>query len=469
MDKASDPVFDVLVIGGGPGGYVAALRAAQLGLRTALVEREHLGGICLNWGCIPTKALLHSADTLRRIRQAGALGIRVAPPEVDFSAMVGRSRTVAQRLSRGIAGLLKKAGVQVFEGQARFGADAQLRVRQADGREHTVAAHHHVLATGARARALPDLPFDGERVWSYRDALSAARVPASLVVVGAGAIGLEFASFYSTLGTQVTVLEAQAQVLPGGDVDVSRFMEKSMQQDGIAVRTQARVQQVQRTESGLRVALTSAAGDEAMEAEHVLVAIGLAGNTDELGLEHTGVQTECGLITVDAWGATAHAGIHAIGDVVGLPMLAHKAMHQGIVVAERIAGLRQGGVPPHPAIPACTYGHPHSAAVGLTEEQAHALGQPLRVGRFPLEGNGKAVAIGEAHGFVKTIFDDTTGALLGAHIVGPEATEMIQGFAIAMGLESTEAELMETVFPHPTVSESMHESVLAAQGRALHI
>ncbi|QHE83891.1 dihydrolipoyl dehydrogenase [Hydrogenophaga sp. BPS33] len=468
MDK-QETVFDVLVIGGGPGGYVAALRAAQLGLRTALVEREHLGGICLNWGCIPTKALLHSADTLRRIRGAGALGIRVAPPEVDFPAMVARSRTVAQRLSRGIAGLLKKAGVQVFEGHAHFGPDAQVRVRHADGSERTVAARHQVLATGARARALPTQPFDGERVWSYRDALSASRVPASLVVVGAGAIGLEFASFYATLGTQVTLVEAMGQVLPGGDADVSRFMQKTLQQDGIAVRTQARVQQVEHTANGVRVGVESAAGNETLETEHVLVAIGLLGNTEELGLEHTRVQSDRGLVTVDAWGATAHAGIHAIGDVTGLPMLAHKAMHQGIVVAERIAGLRRGGDAPHPAIPACTYGHPHSAAVGLTEAQARARGQALRVGRFPLEGNGKAVAIGEASGFVKAIFDEASGALLGAHIVGPEATEMIQGFAIAMGLESTEAELMETVFPHPTVSESMHESVLAAHGRGLHI
>lgn len=465
----SDSAFDVLVIGGGPGGYVAALRAAQLGLRTALVEREHLGGICLNWGCIPTKSLLHGADTLRRIRQAGALGIRVAPPEVDFPAMIGRSRAVATKLSQGIAGLLKKAGVQVHEGHARFGADAQMRVRRADGSELALSARHHVLATGARARELPLMRFDGDRVWSYRDALSARRLPASLVVAGAGAIGLEFASFYAALGTQVTVVEAQPRVLPGGDADVSRFMEKALKQDGMALRTGSSVKQVQRLESGVRVVVASSTGEEVLEADHLLVAIGLVGNTEDLGLEHTRVHCERGLIAVDGWGATAHAGIHAIGDVTGLPMLAHRAMHQGVVVAERIAGLRAHGSAPHPAIPACTYGHPHTAALGLNEDQARALGKPVRVGRFPLEGNGKAVAVGEASGFVKTIFDEASGALLGAHIIGAEATEMIQGFAIAMGLESTEAELMETVFPHPTVSESMHESVLSAYGLALHI
>ena len=466
---AADKDLDLLVIGGGPGGYVAALRAAQLGLRTALVEREQLGGICLNWGCIPTKALLHGADTLRRIREAGALGIRVAAPEVDLPAMIARSRSVARQLSQGIAGLLKKAGVEVIAGQASFDAQARIRVKTCGGGERLLPARHTVLATGARARALPDLPFDGERVWSYREALSPARLPASLLVVGAGAIGLEFASFYAALGTQVTVVESEPRVLPTADAEVSRFVEQALRQDGITVRTACRLKAVRHGDDGLHLSLGSAAGPQNVQAERVLLAIGLQANTEGLGLEHTRVRLEHGHIAADGWGATAHPGIHAIGDVTGLPMLAHRAMHQGLWVAERIAGQHAGAPAPQPAVPACTYGHPHTAALGLTEEQARALGKPLRVGRFPLAGNGKAVAVGEASGFVKTLFDAGSGALLGAHIVGAEATELIQGFAIAMGLESTEHELMETVFPHPTVSEALHESVLHAHGRALHI
>ena len=321
----------------------------------------------------------------------------------------------------------------------------------------------------ARARALPDLPFDSNKVWSYRDALSAQRLPSSLLVIGAGAIGLEFASFYAALGTRVTVLEAQPRVLPGGDADVSAFVEKTMTRDGVAFHIGSTLVRAEQTPSGLRATVNGPSGEAAIEAEHMLVAIGLVGNTETLGLQTTRVKVEHGLIKVNEWGETTHPGIHAIGDVVGLPMLAHKAMHQGILVAERIAGQHRDGPAPHPAIPACTYGHPQTASIGMSEAEAKAQGRTLRVGRFPLEGNGKAVAVGEAAGFVKTLFDNGTGELLGAHIAGPEATEMIQGFAIAMGLESTEAELMATVFPHPTISEAMHESVLAAYGRALHI
>jgi len=467
--QAQDRSWDVLVIGGGPGGYVAALRAAQLGLRTALVEREHLGGICLNWGCIPTKALLHASDTLRRIRGAGELGIRVAQPEIDLAAMISRSRAVANRLSRGVAGLLRKAGVQVFDGHASFTPDAQVRIAAADGGTQTLRARHTIVATGARARALPPLPFDGQRVWSYRDALAPGHLPRSLLVVGAGAIGLEFASFYAALGTQVTVLEAQPRILPTGDAEVSAFVQRALAKDGIAVKVACTLIRAEVSQRSVRATVRGAAGDEVIEAEHALVAIGLVGNTEGLGLEHTGVKLSHGLIGVDAWGATAHPGIHAIGDVTGLPMLAHKAMHEGVLCVERLAGLRAGHPAPVAPIAACTYGHPQTASVGLTEDEAKVTGAPLRVGRFPLEGNGKALAIGEATGFVKTIFNADSGALLGAHIVGPEATELIHGFVLAQGLEATEAELIETVFPHPTISESMHESVLGAFGRALHV
>jgi len=459
--------FDVLVIGGGPGGYVAALRAAQLKLRTALVEREHLGGICLNWGCIPTKSLLHTADTLRRIRHAGDLGLGVAEPSIDFLHVMARSRDVAKRLNRGILQLLRKAGVTVFDGHASFSPDRSVRVRSANGSSQTLQAHHTLVATGAQARALPALPFDGDRVWRYREALAASALPKSLLVIGAGAIGMEFASFYATLGTQVTVVEAQTRVLPTGDADVSAFVAKAFERDGIRLYTGARLDTAQVGTDGVQVTLSTATGHETLQAERVLVAVGLAGNTDGLGLEHTRVVLERGLIVADGSGRTADPTVHAIGDVTGAPMLAHRASHQGLACVERIAG--HAVSPEAPLIPSCVYSHPQSASVGLTEDEARALGRPLRVGRFPLEASGKAIAIGEASGFVKTVFDADTGALLGAHIVGPDAPELIHGFTLAGTLEATEAELMETVFPHPTLSEALHESVLAAFGRPLHI
>ncbi|MHA7598541.1 dihydrolipoyl dehydrogenase [Alicycliphilus sp. T452] len=460
--------FDVVVIGGGPGGYVAALRAAQLGLRTALVERESLGGICLNWGCIPTKALLHAADTLRRIRHAGALGITVSAPEVDFGKLVARSRQVSQRLNRGVAHLLGKAGVGVFMGTASIPAAGQVRVAGAQGRPQLLRAARTIVATGARARELPMLPFDGDRVWSYRDALSARSLPRSLAVVGAGAIGMEFASFYAALGTEVTVVEAAPRVLPASDEEVSAFVQQAMARDGVRFLVGARLQQGQVRADGVHLTVEQGGAAQQLQAERVLVAVGLAGNVDGLGLERTRVAVEQGLIRVADWGATAEPGIHAIGDVTGAPMLAHKASHEAIACVEHIAGLRQGAQHRAP-IPACVYGHPQSAGVGLTEAQARQRGGEVRVGRFPLEGNGKAIAIDEAAGFVKTVFDAATGELLGAHLVGPEATELVHGYTLAATLETTEAELMETVFPHPTLSEAMHEAVLAAYGRALHI
>lgn len=460
--------FDLVVIGGGPGGYVAALRAAQLKLRTALVEREGLGGICLNWGCIPTKALLHSADTVRRIRHAGAQGITVSEPQVDFGKLVARSRQVSQRLNRGVAHLLKKAGVSVFMGTASIPAAGQVQVTDAQGPPQLLQAGHTIVATGARARELPMLPFDGDRVWGYREALSAKALPQSLVVIGAGAIGMEFASFYATLGTQVTVVEAAPRVLPTGDEEVSAFVQQSMAKEGIRFLTGARLVAGQVRVDGMQLTVARDGKHLPLQAERVLVAVGLAGNSDGLGLEHTRVAVNQGLIEAGDWGATAEPGIYAIGDITGAPMLAHKASHEGVACVEHIAGLRSGAQH-HAPIPACVYSHPQSASVGLTEAQARQMGAKLRVGKFPLEGNGKAIAIDEAAGFIKTVFDEATGELLGAHLVGPEATELVHGYTLAATLEATEAELMETVFPHPTLSEAMHEAVLAAYGRALHI
>lgn len=459
--------FDVVVIGGGPGGYVAALRAAQLQLRTALVERESLGGICLNWGCIPTKALLHTADTLRRIRHAGALGITVAEPQVDFGAVMARSRQVSQRLNRGVVHLLKKAGVTVYMGNATLQPGKQVQVADASGQHQMLQARNVVLATGARARALPLLPFDGDRVWGYRDALSAKALPRSLVVIGAGAIGMEFASFYAALGTQVTVVEAAARVLPASDEEVSAFVQQSMAGQEIRFLTGARLRQAQVLADGVQLTVDQGSGHEELLAERVLVAVGLTGNVEGLGLEGSRVVVEQGLIQAGDWGATAEPGIYAIGDITGAPMLAHKASHEGIVCVEHIAGLRSGRQQ-HAPIPACVYSHPQSASVGLTEAQARQHVAEVRVGKFALEGNGKAIAIDEASGFIKTVFDANTGELLGAHLVGPEATELVHGYTLAATLEATEADLIDTIFPHPSLSEAMHEAVLAAFGRALH-
>ena len=460
--------FDVVIIGGGPGGYVAALRAAQLKLRTAVVERENLGGICLNWGCIPTKALLHAADTLRRIQHADALGISVGQPTVNFGKVMDRSRQVSKRLNRGVTHLLKKAGVSVFMGSAQLLNAREVQCTDAKGEAQRLKAGHIVIATGASARELPMLPFDGKRVWGYRDALSAKELPKSLAVIGAGAIGMEFASFYASLGTQVTVIEAADRVLPASDADVSAFVQQSMANDGIQFLTSAKLVAAKVNEGDVELSVEQGGQLRSLRAKRVLVAVGLAGNTAGLGLEHTAVSLDRGIIATEAWGATSEPGVFAIGDVAGPPMLAHKASHEGLACIEHIAGLRTGAQA-HPVIPACVYSHPQSASVGLTEAQARERGLDVRVGKFPLEGNGKAIAIDEATGFVKTLFDSVTGELLGAHLVGAEATELVHGFTLASSLEATEAELMETVFPHPSLSEAMHEAVLAAYGRALHI
>lgn len=467
MAHAEKP-FDLVVIGGGPGGYVAALRASQLGLRTALVERDQLGGICLNWGCIPTKALLHAADTLRRICRAGDLGILVGDPQVDFERVIQRSREVSLQLNRGVTHLLRKAGVQVFGGVAELISAKELQVTPAERKPFRLSGRHILVATGARARELEMLPFDGDRVWSYRDALSARQLPQSLVVVGSGAIGMEFASFYATLGAKVTVLEAAPRLLPSGDEEISQFMYKAFCKEGIRCLTGSTLVGASVDQYGVRLNLKHADKEELLSADRVLVAVGLKGNSEGLGLSRTNAKVENGLIQVGDWGQTAEPGLYAIGDVTGAPMLAHKASHQAVVAVEHMAGLRQGA-PQSAAIPACVYSHPQSAAVGLTEAQARQTGIDVKVGRFPLQANGKALAIDEGEGFIKTIFNAATGELLGAHLVGPESTELVHGYTIAATLESTEAELMDTVFPHPTLSEAMHEAVLAAYGRALHI
>lgn len=460
--------FDLVVIGGGPGGYVAALRASQLGFRTALVERDQLGGVCLNWGCIPTKALLHAADTLRRIRRAGDLGILVSEPQVDFERVIQRSREVSLQLNRGVAHLLKKAGVQVFSGVAELVSARGLQVTPAEGEPLRLSGRHILVATGARARELELLPFDGDRVWSYRDALSVKHAPSSLVVVGSGAIGMEFASFFATLGTRVTVLEAAPRLLPSGDEEISQFMHKAFSKEGIRCLTGITLVGGNVHQDGVTLSLKYAGEDELLHADRVLVAIGLKGNSEGLGLSRTRAIVENGLIQVGDWGQTREPGLYAIGDVTGAPMLAHKASHQAVAAVEHMAGLRQGAQL-SAVIPACVYSHPQSAAVGMTEAQARQTGIDVKVGKFPLQANGKALAIDEGEGFIKTIFNAATGELLGTHLVGPESTELVHGFTIAATLESTEAELMDTVFPHPTLSEAMHEAVLAAYGRAVHI
>ncbi len=459
--------FDVVVLGGGPGGYVAAIRAAQLGLKTALVEREHLGGICLNWGCIPTKALLRSAEVLELARQGREFGVVVEGMRPDLAAMVRRSRQVARRLNRGVGHLMKKNGIAVVEGHGRLDGAGVVRVRRADGGEAVLKAAHVILATGARARELPGLEADGERVWTYRHALVADRIPESLLVVGSGAIGMEFASFFATLGSRVTVVEVMERVLPAEDGEVSAFVRKAFERRGIRIHTETTVRALAPVEDGVEALLVGPEGERRERFARVILAVGIVGNVEDIGLETVQVRVEKSHIVTDGFGRTDTPGVWAIGDVAGPPWLAHKASHEGIICVEAIAGLD-----PHPLdprrIPACTYTHPQVASVGWSEDEARAQGHEVRVGRFPLVANGKALAVGDTEGFVKTVFDARTGELLGAHMVGHEVTEMIQGFTVAMGLETTEVELMETVFPHPTISEAMHEAVLDAFGRVIH-
>jgi dihydrolipoamide dehydrogenase len=464
--------YDVIVLGSGPGGYVAAIRCAQLGLKTAIVERENLGGICLNWGCIPTKAMLRSAEIFHYMQHAGDYGLVAQGIEADLAAIVKRSRGVAKQLNQGIGHLMKKNKIAVHMGTGILTGANSLTVKSDKGEEH-LTAKHIIVATGARARDLPFAPADGKRVWTYRHAMTPAELPSKLLVIGSGAIGIEFASFYNDLGSKVTVVEMLDRIVPVEDADVSAFLERSLKKQGITIMTGAGVEAIKVSETGITATIKDKAGaSTTSDFSHVIVAIGIVPNTENIGLEGLAEMDRC-FIQIDPYGRTKTPGLWAIGDCTPGPWLAHKASHEGVTCAEAIAKeMGNAEVHPHPLnrnnIPGCTYCHPQIASVGLTEAKAKDAGYEVRVGNFPFIGNGKAIALGEAEGFIKTVFDAKTGELLGAHMVGAEVTELIQGYTVGKTLETTEAELMQTVFPHPTLSEMMHESVLDAYGRALH-
>ena len=463
--------FDIAVIGGGPGGYVAAIRAAQLGFKTVVIEREHLGGICLNWGCIPTKALLRTAEVLTLFHHADEFGLKAKDIGFDLTKVVSRSRKVAGRLSSGVAYLLKKHKVAVIDGTARLKGRGVIAVTGKDGKSLAeVEAKHIIVATGARARSLPGLEPDGKLIWTYKEAMVPDVTPKSLLVVGSGAIGIEFASFYNALGVKVTVVEIMDRILPVEDEEVSAFAKKSFEKQGIKIFTGAKVDKLEKGADSVKATLTLKDGkQETQEFSRVILAVGIVGNVENLGLEEQGVKIDKSHIVIDEYCRTGVPGLYAIGDVVGPPWLAHKASHEGIICVEKIAGKNDVHPMKVTNIPGCTYSHPQVASVGLTEAAAKSNGREIKVGRFPYQGNGKAIALGEPEGFVKTIFDAKTGELLGAHMIGAEVTELIQGFGLAKTLETTEAELMEAIFPHPTLSEMMHESVLDAYGRVIHI
>jgi len=465
--------FDLLILGGGPGGYVAAIRARQLGMKTALVEREHLGGICLNWGCIPTKALLHTAEIHHLAENAGEFGLDIKDVSFDIKKVVKRSRAVAGQLNAGVTHLLKKNKVAVFEGQGRLAGPGRVAVEKGGKAVAELTAKHIILATGARARTLPGLEPDGKLIWTYRHAMVLKTMPKSLLVVGSGAIGIEFASFYRTLGAEVTVVEVLDRVLPVEDEEISALAHKAFEAQGITLHVSTGVTELKTGKNNVIATLepvdkNSGGKKRSLTVDRVILAVGITGNVEDLGLEGTKVVVEKGHIKADQWSRTGEPGVYAIGDLTGPPWLAHKASHEGIVCVEHIAGVK--GV--HPLvkenIPGCTYCRPQVASVGLTERAARDQGRKVKVGRFPYMGNGKAIAMGESEGLIKTVFDAQTGELLGAHMIGAEVTELIQGFAIARQCESTEAELMGTVFPHPTLSEMMHESVLDAYGQVIH-
>ncbi len=469
----ADP-YDVIVLGSGPGGYVAAIRCAQLGLKTAIVERENLGGICLNWGCIPTKALLRSAEVLHNMKHAAAYGLAADNIRADLDAVVKRSRGVAKQLNQGVTHLMKKNKIAVHMGEGKLFAPGKLEVKGEKGTE-ALAAKHIIVATGARARDLPFAKADGKRVWTYRHAMTPTEMPGKLLVIGSGAIGIEFASFYNDMGADVTVVEMMDRIVPVEDADVSAFLEKALVKQGMTILTGAGVEKIEVSASGIKAAIKGKDGKVvASDFSHVIVAVGIVPNTENIGLEALGIKAERGIIAIDDYGRTNVKGVWAIGDVTPGPWLAHKASHEGVIAAESIAKeLGNKDVHPHAMdrrnIPGCTYCHPQIASVGLTEARAREAGYTVKAGTFPFIGNGKAIALGEPEGFVKTVFDAKTGELLGAHMIGAEVTELIQGYVVGKTLETTEAELMATVFPHPTLSEMMHESVLAAYGRALHI
>ncbi len=465
----ADSSFDVIVVGGGPGGYVTAIRGAQLGMKIALVEEKHLGGICLNWGCIPTKALLRSSEIYHNMLHAADYGLSAKEVGYDLAAVVKRSRAVSKRLNGGVGHLLKKNKVTVFDGRGRLAGPGKVEVTKDGKAVAGLAAKHVILATGARARTLPGLEPDGKFVWTYMEALVPDVMPKSLLVIGSGAIGIEFASFFHTLGSEVTVVEVLPRILPVEDAEIAQLAHKRFKKDGMTILTGAKVTGLKKGKAAVTATIEDEKGKTSeLTVERVISAVGVVGNVEDLGLETTKAKAERGSIVADEVSRTAEPGVYAIGDVAGPPMLAHKAEHEGVVCIETIAGVK--GV--HPIdklkIPGCTYCHPQIASVGLTEARAKEAGREVKVGRFPFMGNGKAIALGEPEGLVKTVFDAKTGQLLGAHMVGAEVTELIQGFVVAMGLETTEEDLMHTVFPHPTLSQMMHESVLDAYGRAIH-
>ncbi|AZO14843.1 dihydrolipoyl dehydrogenase [Mesorhizobium sp. M2A.F.Ca.ET.043.05.1.1] len=477
--------YDVIIIGSGPGGYVTAVRSAQLGFKTAIVEREHLGGICLNWGCIPTKALLRSAEVMHYSDHLRDYGLKLEGGKVspDTAAVVDRSRKVSLRLNTGVGFLMKKNKVDVIWGEAKLSKPGEVVVSKTAKKamepqppvpkgvkgEGTYTAKHIILATGARPRALPGIEPDGKLIWTYFEAMVPKEMPKSLLVMGSGAIGIEFASFYRTMGADVTVVELLPQVMPVEDAEVSKFAQKQFEKQGMKIILEAKVTKVEKGANSVTAHVEMKDGKvEKITADRMISAVGVQGNIENLGLETLGVKTDRGCVVVDGYGKTNVPGVYAIGDVAGPPMLAHKAEHEGVVCIEKIANFPGVHAIDKLKIPGCTYCSPQVASVGLTEAKAKAEGRDIRVGRFPFSANGKAIALGEDQGFVKTIFDKKTGQLLGAHMVGAEVTELIQGFVVAMNLETTEEELMHTIFPHPTLSEMMKESVLDAYGRALN-
>lgn len=465
----SDTQFDVIVIGAGPGGYVAAIRAAQLGLKTAIVEEKHLGGICLNWGCIPTKALLSGAAIAQQLKHSQQFGFNVTAVDFDIKQLVQHSRQVSSQLVQGIGQLLKKNQVTVFTARAQFIAKEQLELTDADGKKQFISAPHIIVATGAKAANLPQIPVDGQYVWSYKEALIPEELPKSLLVIGSGAIGSEFASLYQDLGCEVTLVDIAKQILPSEDAEVAKYVQKQFEQQGMQVLTASAVQKVEIANGQVQCHVETSSEVKIITVDKVLSAIGVKPNSQHLGLEALGIEFENGFIKVDPYCKTNVVGVYAIGDVAGAPCLAHKASHEAILCVEKIAGVANVHALDRTQIPACIFTHPQVASIGLTEQKAKAAGLNINVGKLPLQANGKALALGDAAGFVKTIFDQETGELLGAHMVGHEVTEHIQGFAIAKYLEATDESLAQVIFPHPTLSEAMHESILASLQRAIHI
>ena len=465
----ADNSFDTVVLGGGPGGYVTAIRAAQLGMKTAVVEREHLGGICLNWGCIPTKALLRASEIYHLLHRLDEFGLSADNIAFDTAKVIKRSRQIADQLSKGVGHLLKKNKVAVFDGHGRLAGKGAVKVEKDAKAVADLTAKHIILATGARARELPGLEADGKLVWTYKEAMVPPAMPNSLLVIGSGAIGIEFASFYRQLGAEVTVVEILDRVLPVEDEDISALAHKAFEKQGMQIRTSAAVEGLKKGKNTVTATIKPEKGkNETITVDRVILAVGITGNVENTGLEEGGITIEQGHVVVNEWSETGVPGVYAIGDLTGPPWLAHKAMHEGVICIEHIAGLNTT----HPLdvsnIPGCTYCYPQVASVGLTEAAAKAAGHEVKVGRFPFLANGKAIALGESEGLVKTVFDAKTGELLGAHMIGAEVTELIQGYGIAKTLETTELDLMHTIFPHPTLSEMMHEAVLDAYGQTLH-